>query len=310
MDHDQRFKELIREFVLELLAIFLPVLARQLVGCKVRWLPTEVFTNPPTGQVSTVDMLGMVENAQGTELRVLHLEAESASSLTEVRRKIGLYLPTLLRRFSMPITTLALYQNVGLGGLGWDSYSHLDPDDAEEVVLQTRWRYVGSTGLDAEEYLVGKDLVALALCPFMRYAPERKLAIRAEILRRLATECQENDYRKHLLISTVEVYMPLDGDEEVAFANLLLADTKFQEVSTMLLSTFDKGEKAGFDKGLKAAHEALVKVIVQLGSKTLGEPTEEVLTALRGIEELARLENLATLVNQASSWESLLNAGC
>ena len=78
MDHDQRFKELLREFVRELLALFLPWLAARLTA-KPEWQSQEVFTNPPLGLVRRVDLLASVIerlDAKKTGERLLHLEIE------------------------------------------------------------------------------------------------------------------------------------------------------------------------------------------------------------------------------------------
>src|SRR4051812_44358210 len=97
MDHDQRFKELLREFVWELIELFLPSLSARLAENVVEWQTQEVFTNPPLGVVRRVDLLALLKERVGEKTleRLLHLEVESAGSLGEVRKKLGYYYPAL-----------------------------------------------------------------------------------------------------------------------------------------------------------------------------------------------------------------------
>src|SRR5262245_18404670 len=108
----------------------------------------------------------------------------------------------------------------------------------------------------------------------MKIEPERKAWLRAEILRRLATECQENDYRKLLLINCAESYLPLEGDQEAEYLRLVRSDVRYQEAASMILTTYDKGMAAG-------KRNALQEVIVHLASPRCGAPAESVLARLR-----------------------------
>ncbi len=156
MDHDQRFKEMLSAFLRELLALFLPGLAPRLDAGAAQWQPQEVFTNPPLGLVRRVDLLALVTerlDEKKTRERLLHLEVESAASLTEVRKKIGYYYPAIRTKHNLPVTCLALYLRVGLEGLGWDEYVEEDSADGEESgekLYRVRWRYVGLPALPAE----------------------------------------------------------------------------------------------------------------------------------------------------------------
>lgn len=306
IDHDQRFKELLREFVWELLELYFPWLAIRLVR-GLEWQPTEVFTNPPLGLVRRLDLLALVKQplAQDkTQERLLHLEVESADSLTEVRKKIGYYYPGIRGKHNVPVTTLAVYLRVGLQGQGWDEYAEADVSDQEtEPVYRVRWRYVGLPALSAEEYLAGSNWLGVALSALMKIEPERKPWLRAEILRRLATECQENEYRKLLLINCVETYLPLEGAQEMEFLKLIREDPRYQEAKTMVLTTYDRGK---VDGKVEAQRETLYEVIVQLASPQCGTADESIQARLRQIEDVTLLRALVSAATTAHSWEQLL----
>jgi hypothetical protein len=306
IDHDQRFKELLREFLRELLALFLPWLAERLADGTVDWQPQEVFTNPPTGSVRHLDLLALLHR-RIDEVKVweqlLHLEIESATSLTEVRKKIGSYYPAIRTRYPLPLTSLALYLRVGLRGQGWDEYAEWDPHAGKqaEAVYRLRWRYVGLPALPAERYLVSNNWLAVALSALMKIKPDRKAWLKAEILRRLATECQENDYRKLLLINCAETYLPLEGEQALAYQRLVSEDPRYQEANKMVVRTYDQLKMEG-------RREALQGVILRLASRQCGSPDENTQKKIHAIEDIARLENLVEAATTAQSWEQLLAA--
>jgi hypothetical protein len=298
VDHDQRFKEMLREFLRELLTLFLPWLASRLATSEPQWQSQEIFTNPPLGLVRRLDLLALLSE------RLLHLEVESATSLTEVRKKIGYYYPGIRTKHNLPVTCLALYLRVGLEGQGWDDYveeetASADAEAGSETLYRVRWRYVGLPALPAERYLAGDNWLGVALSALMKIEPGRKPWLRAEILRRLATECQENDYRKLLLINCAETYLPLEGEQEIEYLRLIKEDSRYQEATKMILTTYDRGMAAG-------KRAALQEVIVQLASPRCGAPGETVLASLRQIEDLAQLHSLVHLATTAQSWEQLL----
>jgi hypothetical protein len=303
VDHDQRFKELLREFLRELLALFLPWLAARLAAKEVQWQSQEVFTNPPLGLVRRVDLLAIVTerlDEDKTAERLLHLEVESATSLTDVRKKIGYYYPGLRTKHNLPVTTLALYLRVGLQGQGWDEYFEEEPappdtETAGEALYRVRWRYVGLPALPAERYLAQDNWLGVALSALMKIEPDRKAWLRAEILRRLAIECQENDYRKLLLINCAETYLPLEGAQEAEYLRLIREDTRYQEANRMILTTYDRGRC-----------EALQEVVVQLASPKCGVPSETIKAQLQQVQDETRLRALVAASTTAESWEQLL----
>jgi len=297
IDHDQRFKELLREFAREAVSLFLPDLHLRL-SSEMRWQSQEVFTNPPLGLVRRVDLLALVDETRADETtgeRVLHLEVESAESLTEVRKKIAYYYPALRTKHNLPVTTFALYLFAGLAGAGWDEYTEMDG----ETVYLVRWRYAGLPGLDAEVYLASDNWLAVGLASLMRIDKGRKLWLRAEILRRLAVECHENDYRKLLLINCVETYLPIEGQEEAEYLRLVSSDRRYEEVQAVIQTTYDRGVAVGELKALRA-------MVLRLAARVCGEPDEATRKAILAIEDVARLERLVEAAPSASSWSDLL----
>ena len=251
VDHDQRFKEMLREFVWELLALSLPSLAGRLTG-QLEWQSQEVFTNPPLGLVRRVDLLAQVVERidERTAERLLHLEVESAGSLGEVRKKIGYYYPALRTKHNLPVTTLAVYLKVGQAGEGWDAYQEEDVGEGEpESRYRVRWRYVGLPALPAERYLASSNWLGVALSALMRIEDEPQALAAGRDPARLALECKENDYRKLLLINCVDTYLPMEGEQLDVFERLVSQDARYQEAKAMIQTTYDRGVRDGERKG-------------------------------------------------------------
>lgn len=168
---------------------------------------------------------------------------------------------------------------------------------------------MGLPALPAERYFAGDNWLGVALSALMKIEPGRKAWLRAEILRRLAPECKENDYRKLLLIYCAETYLPLKGEQEAEYLRLLREDPRYQEASRMIVTTYDRGIADGKAAGkVVGKRETLQEVIVQLASPRCGAPGEPVLASLRQIEDLARLQALVVLATTAQSWQQLLAA--
>src|SRR5207302_9903188 len=128
---------------------------------------------------------------------------------------------------------------------------------------------VGLPALPAERYLASDNWLGVALSALMRIEPGRRVWLRAEILRRLATECQENDYRKLLLINCAETYLPLEGAQEAEYLRLIRAEPRYQEATRMILTTYDRGIMEGERKALQA-------MVIRLATRQCGAPDENI----------------------------------
>ena len=60
MDHDQRFKVLIREFFADFLRLFFAEWAARVNLASVQWLDKEVLPNPPEGSRHLLDLVARI----------------------------------------------------------------------------------------------------------------------------------------------------------------------------------------------------------------------------------------------------------
>ena len=213
VDHDQRFKVLVKTFFGEFFQVFFPAWADRFDFTRVDWLEQEVFTDPPRGERRSLDLVARVALRPGVPppapglaepadcwLTLIHIEIESRDTVVVLRPRMFAYYEHLRRKYGLPVLPIALYLRAGLGGIGWDVYEEKYWD---RRLLAFEYAYVGLPGLEAEDYLAREHLLGVALSALMRVPPERRAAVHAEALRRLA-EARENDYRRYLLLDCLE----------------------------------------------------------------------------------------------------------
>src|SRR5262249_31659795 len=141
-------------------------------------------------------------------------------------------------------------------GLGVETYT--EAFQGFETLRFNYW-YVGLPGLKAEDYLAGNNWLGVALAALMHAPRQQKPWLRAELLRRLWVECQENDYRKFLLTECVEAYLGLDEEQERQFQELLHTE-RYREVMPMMTTTFEKGLQQGREEGLQQGQRQLLRI--------------------------------------------------
>src|SRR5438270_5493526 len=97
MDHDQRFKTLIRTFFLEFLLLFFRAWAERLDATKAEWLDKEVFLDAPEGPRRMLDLVAKVPTRQAVAgqrseadqwLALIHIEIESPDKAAPLRPRM------------------------------------------------------------------------------------------------------------------------------------------------------------------------------------------------------------------------------
>jgi len=97
MDHDQRFKTLLREFFADFLRLFFAEWAARLDLSAVEWLDTEVFPDPPEGTRHGLDMVARVPILPAAppgvdaSLLLVHVEIESPDRTTRLTSRLPSY---------------------------------------------------------------------------------------------------------------------------------------------------------------------------------------------------------------------------
>jgi len=132
MQHDQRFKTLIREFFADFLRLFFLNWAERFDLDSVEWLETELLPNPPEGTCHLLDLLARLrtktiipgqQSEQPEEwLALLHIEIESPDRTTGIKPRLPSYYIHLRDKYGLPVLPIVVYLKVGLDGIGVDVF--------------------------------------------------------------------------------------------------------------------------------------------------------------------------------------------
>ncbi|MGL4551554.1 MAG: DUF4351 domain-containing protein [Gemmataceae bacterium] len=245
-DHDQRLKSVVRERLADAVALVFAPWAAALDLAAPRWLETELFPDPPSGERREVDLIARVPVRGGGEALV-HLEVEARDSLTSLRERMPRYHHYLGFKHGLPVLSLAVYAQVGLEGTGWDEARG---EFQGETLSLTRWPYLGLRALDGVRYAEGGNLLGVAFVGLMRVPDGRKPRVKADALRRLA-EAELTDISRYLLMEVVEAYLPLDGPLMQQYRDLLMTK-EYAAVLKAAKTTFEMGEERGEEKARRS----------------------------------------------------------
>jgi hypothetical protein len=249
-DHDQRFKNLIREFFADFLELFFAEWAARFDCTRVEWLDKEVFPDPPEGTRSILDLVAKLPAREPTPgadhaerqtwLALIHIEIESPDKVAPLRPRMFRSYVYLRDRYQLPVLPIGLYLKVGLDGLGIDIY---EEHFWELETVRFQYLYVGLPALDAVKYVQGDNWLGWALAALMRIPKELVPGLGAEALRRIGRAPLTNQQR-FLLGECVEAYLPLDPVQQAEFEKLVIGNDA-KGVQAVNKTSYEKGEEQG-----------------------------------------------------------------
>lgn len=300
MDHDQRFKSLIREFFADFLRLFFADWAARFDLSSVEWLDKELLPDPPEGSRHLLDLvarlrtLQRVGEAQPADpeqwLALIHIEIESPDRTTRVKPRLPAYYVHLRDKYGWPVLPIVIYLKVGLNGIGIDSY---DESFWDFEILKLNFLYVGLPGLNAVEYLQGDNWLGVALTALMQIPTDQAAKLGAEALRRL-TEAPLTEQQRFLLADCVQAYLPLDEQQRREYEQMVIGES-YSKVMAMNQTVFEKGIEKGRQDSL-----------LRLGQRRFGSASKEIEMRIRSIHDVDRLEALTDRILDAQNWDELL----
>lgn len=140
----------------------------------------------------------------------------------------------------------------------------------------------------------GLNLLLLAtLCQLPADQPieEALRGVVREIDRRLVAECEQGLAARLMTAAYILTGLRVEGD---ALGSIYDGVRTMHESSAYHL-ILDEGRIDGEQR-----------LLLRLGRKWLGQPSEAIIAALRGIKDLDRLERLGDAVTDVASWQDLL----
>jgi hypothetical protein len=298
MDHDQRFKALIKEFFRDFLVLFFAAWAERLDLTAPEWLDKEVFPDPPRGKRRVLDLVVKVATRQPVPeqrpgegdrlLALVHIEIEAEATTVPMRSSLHEAYEHLRRQSQLPVLPLVLYLRVGLNGLGVDSFVERFWDFE---VLRFQYLYVGLPALPAEQYRNGDNWLGVALSALMQTPHDERVERALEAIRRVG-QSPLNEQQKFLLFDCIEAYAPLDEGQRSRFEQLLQTEP-LREIRTMNLTTYDRGMIAGQREALRTLLEGRFGLLSPQVQERIGTEAPERLLEL--IKAAAQADSLRDL---------------
>ncbi|TDI43029.1 MAG: hypothetical protein E2P02_12040 [Acidobacteria bacterium] len=289
MGHDQLFKDILKGFFREFLAMLYPEIETLLDFDTLRFLDKELFMDLPEGSRREADVVAEIRTLEGEgELILIHVEVQ-ADPEPDFARRMYNYNALLWTRHQLPILPIVLY----LHGRG----EALTEETFQMTLLgreHVRFSYdsVRLASLKAEEYVEKSNVLWVALAALMERRNVDEPQLKASMKQRVG-ESKLDNLRKFLLVNVIETYFELDADQEEIFLGLLTLDV-YKEARKMELTWADKLVEKGREEGRQEGREegALQSkrdiLLRHLNSKfgPLSEETTARVRVLKSLDEL------------------------
>jgi hypothetical protein len=258
VEHDQRFKVLLREFLGEFLALFFPEIFPHLDLTRTEWLHQELYHSVKEGTTLTIDLLVRVPllpsaaslgpECPNFDAILIHIEIESDDTVQPFRRRMYRYYYLLTEEHGLVVFPIGVYLRVGLEGRGKDAYLIRVLD---RTPLRFEYDYVGLPGLEGQNYLGQENPLGIAWSALMRWPRQRRAQAAVEALDRIVAGT-ESPGRKLLLCECVQAYAPLEENQRLELYSLLQQPQR-QGVRQMVKTWSEEGEERGELKGRRSA---------------------------------------------------------
>ncbi len=237
IDHDGIFKQLLREFFVEFLELFVPDALALIDPDNLTFLPQDVFANLLDPDRRTADLVVQTPFRGQPATFIVHLEHQAQADET-LHARMFRYFARFHDHYAVPVYPIALCSYHSPKRPAADRYGLRFPDFA---VLDFRFRVVQLNQFRWRDYLNHANPLATALLARMQVAPRERLAVKAACIAHLVG-LPISAKRRRILRQFLEVYLPLKPDEERAFQQELpdLAPIQPEEEMTQIIGTWER----------------------------------------------------------------------
>jgi hypothetical protein len=255
--YDQIFKQLFQTFFYDFLSLFVPDLAAGVDRDSIAFVPTEVFTDIPTGEQREADLAARVRTISGEpELILVHTEVEQHRG-PEFGDRMWEYNVLLQLREELPVLSVAVQLRTGTPGLSLETH--------RRSLFGLTYRFleywqVGLRDLDGDAYVQAGPLLGAALSVLMRPGPEGRAMLKFRAAQRIAAG-DLDEARQYLLLNVVETYAELSMAEQAEY-QAMLTEEGGAEVEMVEMTWGDRKIHEGIvEGGLRAKREIARRLI-------------------------------------------------
>jgi hypothetical protein len=246
MDHDRLFKELLSNFFIELIDLFLPDVAAYLDReAEIVPLDKEIFTDVTQGDKHEVDLLMKVKFRGEDAFFLIHIENQS-STQSDFPRRMFLYFARLTAKYNLPVYPVVIYSH--------DTPVRPEPSQFTvafpgKTVLRFDYKVIQLNRLPWRKFVNQQNPLASALMAKMKMSPDERPRVKLECLRLLAS-LKLDPARTKLIGGFVDSYLELTAAEMKRYEREIARLNPTERKKTMEIIT--SWERRGIDKGKEA----------------------------------------------------------
>ncbi len=235
---------------------------------------------------------------------LIHIENQAYSEADFSRRMFN-YFSRFIQSSGLDVYPIVLFT--------FDAPLRAEPDSFNVhfpnlEVLTFRFHSIQLNRLNWRDFVRQPNPIAAALMAKMKIAEGERIYVKLECLRLLAT-LKLNPAKSRLIYGFVNSYLNLSSEENTIFTREFEALAP-EEKSPMIELTNDwieKGKLIGKAAGKREGkRQGMFELLMKIGSKKFGDPSEAVSIELGQIKETTRLEALSDRLDDAKSWQELL----
>ena len=310
-------KELSVNFIVFVMKLFFPSLARRLDFFRQKDLNKQLYTDSPEGTERFVDVLIEVPVDDPTpEYLLLHVESQQTKRFDFPARMLGYHCLIYAReiegerkdKLSLPeftawqnkkqILSFAFCNYPIEGGIAQEKCKVGLPQSN----LACQYTCIGLPSLSAKEYLQKDNPVVCALAVFMNHddfsLPEFKVACYRKLLDYLPALTRQ---QVNIIVYALETYLSLTDSEEQVYQRLI--QEVYPEVNEMLTNPLiERGRQEGIQQGMQQGKQSF---LLQLLNAKFGQPPTLVDQKIRAITSEQELEQLGMRVLTANSLDEM-----
>ena len=291
IDHDQIFKNLLKNFFREFMELFFRDEAEAIDFRRISFLDKEYFTDTSGGKRKQLDLVVRAGlKGGGEEYILIHTEFESSRDMNFPKRMYEYY-SQLFLRYRKPIIPIAIFAD----DARWrkpipDAY---EVGFGKETYVHFKYRQIKLKNLDYRKFLGSKNPLAYALMAKMGYDRKQMVQTKSEFCRLIAGSKKINPARRYLLIEFVEAYMQLNREQQKTYDHIIDERKEFKEVKKMITVYEKRGLEQGMEQGMeKGLLEGKQEDLLLLMEKKFGKLSKSVQGKIRKVTSVKKLDSL------------------
>jgi hypothetical protein len=261
MDHDRNFKQLLSNFFVEFVDLFLPNVSEYLDrSFDIVPMDKEVFTDVTLGDSHEVDLVMRVKFRGEEAFFLVHVENQ-ATAQSDFPKRMFRYFARLTEKYDLPVYPVVLFS--------YDEPlrpepNHFDVTFPGETVLQFRYKVIQLNRLSWRKFVKQENPVASALMAKMKMTVKERPRVRAECFR-LLSRLKLDPARTKLIGGFIESYLRLTAEEMKQYERIVAKFLPEEREATMgLVSSWEqKGIDKGREEGLHEGKENLVLRLIR-----------------------------------------------